>query len=126
MAQPAPTRGIPGLVRHLRDGNKVQQLVVTDTLAKMLRDSDPEELDAAAEAAAAAGAIAPLVAIVSGGQSGSLLLAVDTLIMLAYESPQRADSTAAAGGVAELAQLLRSEVRAQEAAIRALSTITAS
>lgn len=75
----------------------------------MLRGAGPEEMDATAEGVAAAGAIPPLMHVVSTGQRSALLrAAADALTLMSYDSTQRAAAIEEAAGVVPLARLMRS------------------
>ena len=94
--QPAGQREIAQLVTQLRNDEGSQE-----SAAAALRDLAGD--DVARRAIAAAGAIAPLVALVANGAAGSQKMAAWTLVRLAYDDDIRT-AIAAAGAIAPLAR----------------------
>lgn len=94
MAQPAATRGIPGLVRHLSSGTPAQQLVAAKALDDLLLGAlSAGTVFAQSEAIAHAGGIPALVAA-SSSQDEELLAAHATsaLMVLASNSEECANA----------------------------------
>lgn len=110
MAQPAPHRGIPALVRRLRSGSPAQKTTAAVALFGMLSEGGPERAEEVAGPMAAAGAIQALLQIISTSRDSDLLgVVADVLTGLAFRSPARAAAVFAAGGVAPLVRLMHSD-----------------
>ena len=97
--QPAGQREIAQLVTQLRNDEGSQE-----SAAAALRDLAGD--DVARRAIAAAGAIAPLVALVTNGAAGGQEQAAEALANLAYDSPFNRVAIAEAGGIALLVALV--------------------
>lgn len=125
MSQPAPSRGIPALVRRLRRGNQGQQQAVALELLGMFSSAlQAERSEEVAAAMAAAGAVPIAVQIISHSRHSDLVQnAAAILAALALDSAPRAEAIRAAGAVAPLVQLLHSDSEALRQS--AMGTLTA-
>lgn len=101
---------MPALVRRLRRGSPEEQSTAASYLRSMLDGANEEDFDAIAASFTAAGAIPLLVQLLSSSQSRDLQADAAAILeaLGALGARQRAHAIVAAGGLAPLAQLMRS------------------